>query len=379
MAKVLFILGTRPEAIKLAPLINYFKSADNNFEIKVCNTAQHREMLDEVLNFFSIIPDYDLNVMLPGQSLAEVLSKTLQGIDKILAAFIPQIVFVQGDTTTAFAGAMAAFYRKIKIAHIEAGLRSFDKFSPYPEEINRVFISKIADYHFAPTETALQALHNEGIKKNCWNVGNTVIDALLLGQKLIEQNAAAIAAEFTFLNPSLKQVLITCHRRENFGDPFKDICKVIKKLVAEYDDIEIIYPVHPNPNVKEIAEQELKGTERVYLVKPLSYAHLIYLLKQSYLILTDSGGIQEEAPAFGKPVVVLRNVTERMEGIVAGNAVLGGNRFDSIWPQVSRILNDKAVYNRMAQSGNPYGDGASSEKIYALIAAKEFSKPGEQF
>jgi UDP-N-acetylglucosamine 2-epimerase (non-hydrolysing) len=364
--KILFIIGTRPEAIKLAPLIHYFRSK-NNFVTRVCNTAQHRDMPDEVFTFFSIDIDYDLDIMSPDQTLTEVVSKTLSRIEKVLAEYSPQLVFVQGDTTTAFAGALAAFYQKIKIAHVEAGLRSNDKFSPYPEEVNRKFISEIADYHFAPTQKSLETLMNEGITKNCWNVGNTVIDALLWGQEMIEQGGNDIASSFNFLNPSLRQVLLTCHRRESFGEPLKEICRVIKKMIEKYNDIEIVYPVHPNPNIKVVVEKELKGVSRVHLIEPLSYSKLIYLLQRSYLIMTDSGGIQEEAPAFGKPVVVLRNVTERMEGIEAGNAVLGGTSFDSIWPVVTRILDNGDDYENMSHASNPYGDGTSSKKIFDII------------
>jgi len=374
MKKLLFVLGTRPEAIKLAPLINYFRSRAT-FDIKVCNTAQHREMLDEVLTLFSIIPDYDLNVMTHAQSLSGVLSKCLEGISDVMEKYQPDIVFVQGDTTTAFAGAMAAFYKKIKIAHVEAGLRSGDKFSPFPEEINRVFISKIADYHFAPTDAAYGQLLSEGVTKNVWNVGNTVIDALLEAVAIIKINEANFKAHFSFLDITKRTILLTSHRRENFGQPLKDICAVVKDLIHTYKDVQVVYPVHPNPNIKEVIYKELSSIENVHLIEPLSYPYLIYLMKISYLIITDSGGIQEEAPSLGKPVVVIRESTERMEGINAGTAVMGGNTYASVWKAVAGIMDDQKIYNAMSLAVNPYGDGKAAQKIYAAIA--DLTEKGE--
>jgi UDP-N-acetylglucosamine 2-epimerase (non-hydrolysing) len=366
MKKVLFVLGTRPEAIKLAPLINYFK-LKASFDIKVCNTAQHREMLDEVFNFFSIDPDYDLNIMTHAQSLPEVLSKSLTGIGKVLEEYQPDIVFVQGDTTTAFSGALAAFYKKIKVAHVEAGLRSGDKFSPFPEEINRVFISKITDYHFAPTKTAYDQLQKEGINKNVWNVGNTVIDALLQGCDIIKTKEVNFKNHFSFLDKDKRTILLTCHRRENFGRPLKEICAIVKKIIDTYKDVQVVYPVHPNPNVKQVVYEELSSLERVHLIEPLSYPYLIYLMQTAYLIITDSGGIQEEAPSLGKPVVVIRETTERMEGVQAGTAILGGNNYASIWKAVTGIMDDPNVYNAMSGAVNPYGDGKTAERIYSII------------
>lgn len=367
MIKILFVLGTRPEAIKLAPLIKFFKEKDAVIESKVCITAQHREMLDEVFDFFSIKPEYDLNVMTPGQSLAGVTGKCITGIDEVLNDYQPDIVFVQGDTTTAFSAALAAFYRKIKIAHVEAGLRSGNRYSPFPEEINRVFVSKITDFHFAPTNQALLNLQNEGIVEGVWNVGNTVIDALLEGDKILKENSSEIADYFTFLSPDKKVILLTSHRRENFGEPLLDICKVVKRIVEKYNDVEIVYPVHPNPNVKKIVEIELGGLERIHLISPLSYPYLLYLMQRSYLILTDSGGIQEEAPSLGKPIVVLRDVTERMEGVEAGTALMGGNAFESIWHAIIKIMDSKEVYDSMSNAVNPYGDGKTSERIFNII------------
>jgi UDP-N-acetylglucosamine 2-epimerase (non-hydrolysing) len=367
MKKVLFVLGTRPEAIKLAPLINYFRSKAV-FDIKVCNTAQHREMLDEVLDFFSINAEYDLNIMTHAQSLSEVLSKSLTGINKVLEEYQPDIIFVQGDTTAAFSGALAAFYKKIKVAHVEAGLRSGDKFSPFPEEINRVFISKITDYHFAPTKTAYEQLQKEGVNKNIWNVGNTVIDALLQGIDIIKAKETNFKDHFSFLDNGKRTILLTCHRRENFGQPLKDICDVVKKIIDTYKDIQVVYPVHPNPNIRQVVYEELASVERVLLIDPLSYPYLIYLMQTAYLIITDSGGIQEEAPSLRKPVIVIREYTERMEGVNAGTAIMGGNNYVSIWKAVSGIIDYPKVYDAMSKALNPYGDGKTAERIYSIIA-----------
>lgn len=364
--KILFIFGTRPEAIKMAPLILNF-SIQKDFVVKVCNTGQHKELTDDVLNFFELKSDYSLNVMTHAQSLAEVQAKILVGVDNVLKKECPDIVFVQGDTLTAFVAALAAFYRKIKIAHVEAGLRSGDKFSPFPEEINRIFISKIADFHFAPTTDAMDNLFREGITKNVWNVGNTVNDALLTGITLIEHGNDTIKEYFNFLNPTKKIILITSHRRENFGAPILDFCEVVRSALKKYDDIQFVFPVHPNPNVKEIVYRELSEYNNVYLIEPLSYPYLIYLLKISHLVLSDSGGIQEEAPSLGKPVIVLRDTTERMEGVRAGNAVLAGNSFQNIWKAFIAIMDNNDVYQGMSKSINPYGDGNTSKKIIDII------------
>lgn len=359
-------MGTRPEAIKLSPLIIKFLS-QKEFEVKVCNTGQHAELIDEVFYLFEIKPDFNLNVMKSSDSLAELTSNCLSQINIVLEEYKPDLVFVQGDTTSAFSGALAAFYRKIKIAHVEAGLRSDNRFSPFPEEINRVFISKIADYHFAPTDLALRVLKNEGITKNVWNVGNTVVDALMMVDEIIATKSLIKTSDFDFLIPNKKIILITFHRRENFGEPLKDFCRIINDLIKTYKDIQIVFPVHPNPNVRKVINQELVANERLSVIDPLSYFKLIYLMKKSFLILTDSGGIQEEAPTFGKPVVVLREVTERMEGIHSGNAVLGGNSYDRLWPIITNIIDDEKINASMSRANNPYGDGTSSEKIYQYI------------
>lgn len=365
---ILFVLGTRPEAIKLAPLILAAKKRER-LRVGICITAQHREMLDEVLSFFGIQPDFDLNVMTQAQGLTDVVGKILTKLQPVYQEFKPDVVVVQGDTNTAFAGALAAFYQGIRVAHVEAGLRSFDIKSPFPEEANRVFISKIADFHFAPTEVALQQLQHEGIQKQAWNVGNTVIDALLYARDLLLKQEEVVRPFFHFLDPNHRIVLLTSHRRENFGEPLRDICRVVQSLVSQYADVQVVYPVHPNPNVREIVFAELSGLERVHLIDPLSYPHLVYLMQRSHLILTDSGGIQEEAPSLGKPIIVLREVTERMEGVHAGTAVLAGTSYSNIWRELCRLLDDPTHYLSMANAVNPYGDGHSSERILDCLVA----------
>ena len=366
MKKVLFILGTRPEGIKLSPLITAFKQSAI-LETKVCITAQHRELLDEVLDFFSIIPDYDLDIMKEAQTLGEITSKILTSVTKVVLENQPDLIIVQGDTTTAFAGALVAFYNKIKIAHIEAGLRSHNKFSPFPEEINRVYISKIADFHFAPTAITLENLKTEGINENAWNVGNTVIDALLFGLKILENDKIKLEKKYNYLQPNRRLILVTTHRRENFGEPLRGICNVLLKVTEEYPDVEIIFPVHPNPNVRTIVENLLKPNKNIHLIQPLPYAELIWLMKKSHLILTDSGGIQEEAPSLGKPVIVMREETERMEGVEVGTAILAGNRFQNIYHHLKSLLSDIALYNKMSNAINPYGDGHTSQRILKIL------------
>jgi len=367
MFKILFIFGTRPEAIKMAPLIKEFKN-NNEFDVKVCVTAQHREMLDQVLNFFKIKPDYDLNLMKPNQSLFDITTNGLKGLEKVLDIEKPNLVFVQGDTTTAFVGALAGFYKKIKVAHIEAGLRSHNKYSPFPEEINRVLVGHIADYHFAPTERAKKNLYNEGIKKNVWVVGNTVIDALFLGLDIIKKEGKDKYYKFfEFVDFSKKIILVTSHRRESFGEPFRNICYALKELANKYDDVEIVYPVHLNPNVRKPVNQILSGHPRIHLIEPLSYPYLIWLMSKSYLILTDSGGVQEEAPSLGKPVLVMREVTERVEGIEAGTAKLVGSNKDKIIQGVKLLIENEKEYNKMAKASNPYGDGKASNRILEII------------
>lgn len=362
-SRFLFIFGTRPEAIKLAPLIVKLKDIGN---IQVCVTGQHREMLDQVLQFFSIVPDYDLNIMMENQSLFTVTSKSLRLLEKVIKESQPNLIIVQGDTTTAFVGALAGFYNKIKVAHIEAGLRSFHKFSPFPEETNRVLVSHIADYHFAPTDKAKENLLRESIsEENIFVVGNTVIDALFMGLDIVNRNEKRFYDYFRFLDFSKRIILVTGHRRESFGKPFENICHALKEIARE--NVETIYPVHLNPNVRGHVYPRLSGIKNIHLVEPLEYPYLIWLMSKSYLILTDSGGIQEEAPSLGKPVLVMRDVTERTEGIDAGTALLVGTDKEKIVKSVKMLLSNKGEYNNMAKHRNPYGDGKSSMRIRTTI------------
>ena len=365
-SKILFIFGTRPEAIKLAPLIKQF-SGDDKFDVKVCITAQHREMLDQVLDFFHMKVDFDLNLMRPNQSLFDITALSLRGLGKVLDFTKPDLIFVQGDTTTAFVGALAGFYKKIKVGHVEAGLRSFNKFSPYPEEMNRLLITQLSDYHFAPTKKAADNLLKEN-KTNVWITGNTVIDALFLGLKLIkEMGEEKYYKDFDFLDFSKKIILVTSHRRENFGKPLKNICTALKELAQSFKDIEIVYPVHLNPNVQNTVFEILNNCERIHLLSPLTYSQLIWLMSKSYLILTDSGGIQEEAPSLGKPVLVMRRETERPEGLEAGTAYLVGTSKEKILTKVSELLLNKESYLEMAKAVDPYGDGKASQRIVEII------------
>jgi len=365
--KILFIFGTRPEAIKMAPLIYELKN-NNVFHVKVCVTAQHREMLDQVLNFFKIKPDYDLNIMKPNQSLFTITSDILKSLEPVLEREKPDIIFVQGDTTTAFVGALAGFYKKIKVAHIEAGLRSHNKYSPFPEEINRVLVGHIADYHFAPTERAKENLYKENIKENVFVVGNTVIDALFLGLDIIKKEGEEKYYKyFDFIDFSKRIILVTGHRRESFGKPFENICYALNEIANEYKDVEIVYPVHLNPNVREPVNKILKGIKNIYLIEPLEYPYLIWLMNKAYLVLTDSGGIQEEAPSLGKPVLVMREVTERIEGIEAGTAKLVGTDKEKILNEAKTLIENKEEYNKIAKAVNPYGDGNSSIRIKNIL------------
>lgn len=363
ISRFLFIFGTRPEAIKLAPLIVKLKDVGN---IQVCVTGQHREMLDQVLQFFSIVPDYDLNIMMENQSLFTVTSKSLKLLEKVIKESQPDLIIVQGDTTTTFVGALAGFYNKIKVAHIEAGLRSFHKFSPFPEETNRVLVSHIADYHFAPTDKAKENLLRESIsEENIFVIGNTVIDALFMGLDIVNRNEKRFYDYFRFLDFSKRIILVTGHRRESFGKPFENICYALKEITQE--NVEIIYPVHLNPNVRGHVYPLLSGIKNIHLIEPLAYPYLIWLMSKSYLILTDSGGIQEEAPSLGKPVLVMRDVTERTEGIDAGTALLVGTNKEKIVKSVRMLLSNKGEYNNMAKRRNPYGDGKSSLRIRDIV------------
>ena len=370
MKKILFLFGTRPEAIKMAPLVKTFYS-DSNFIVKVGVTAQHREMLDQVLDFFKINVDYDLNIMKPNQSLHELTSSLILKItEDILSKEDFDYVFVQGDTTTVLAGALASFYKKIKVIHIEAGLRSHDIYSPFPEEINRILTSKIAHIHFCPTQTAAENLQREDIKNNVFVVGNTVIDALLQVKQKVEQDQALVTQfqqEFSFLDADKKLILVTGHRRENFGQGFLNICKALANLAKKYTDIQIVYPVHLNPNVQQPVNELLAGIENIHLIAPQDYLPFVYLMNRSYLILTDSGGIQEEAPSLGKPVLVMRDTTERPEAVQAGTVRLVGTDVNTIERSVTILLENPNIYAEMSEAHNPYGDGTACQQIIDFL------------
>lgn len=372
MKKILFLFGTRPEAIKMAPLVKTF-CLDSNFTVKVGVTAQHREMLDQVLDFFKINVDYDLNIMKPNQSLHELTSSLILKItEDILNKEDFDYVFVQGDTTTVLAGALASFYKKIKVIHIEAGLRSHDIYSPFPEEMNRILTSKIAHIHFCPTQTAADNLDREDLKNNVFVVGNTVIDALLLGLDEIKNSSESnLINKYSNIDFNKKIILVTCHRRENFGKPFEEICDALLEISDSYKEtIQIVYPVHLNPNIMKIAYEKLIR-ENIKLISPLDYPDLIWMMNRSNIILTDSGGIQEEAPSLGKPVLVLRNITERMEGVDAGTAILVGSNKEKIVVETSMLLTDDSYYSKISKAINPYGDGTTSEKIKKIILAND--------
>lgn len=361
--RFLFIFGTRPEAIKLAPLIVRLKEIGN---VQVCVTGQHREMLDQVLQFFSIAPDYDLNIMVKNQSLFTVTAKSLKLLERVIGRSQPDLIIVQGDTTTAFVGALSGFYKKVKVAHVEAGLRSFNKSSPFPEETNRILVGHMADYHFAPTERAKQNLLKENIQENkIFVVGNTVIDALTMGLEIVNNDDKRYAQFFNFVDLSKRIILVTGHRRESFGNPFENICRALKEIAE--DNVEIVYPVHLNPIVRGHVYPLLRGIKNIHLIDALEYPYLIWLMKKSYMILTDSGGIQEEAPSLGKPVLVLRDVTERTEGIKEGTALMVGTGKEKIVESTRLLLYNQGKYNKMAKCKNPYGDGKASMRIRNIV------------
>lgn len=380
MKKVLLVFGTRPEAIKMAPLVKEFEK-QKNIEIKVCVTAQHREMLDQVLSVFEIEPDYDLNIMRKGQDLFDITSNVLQSIKNVLSDFTPDMVLVHGDTTTTFAASLAAFYKKIKVGHVEAGLRTYNMYSPWPEEANRQVTSVLADYHFAPTAISKKNLIEEG--KNSKNIivtGNTVIDALFWTLGKIKNNkelkkriVEEINSQYK-IDETRKIILVTGHRRENFGQGFVNICKSIKTLAVKNPDIDIVYPVHLNPNVQNPVNQILSDTPNVHLVKPLGYESFIYLMSQSQIIVTDSGGVQEEAPSLGKPVLVMRETTERPEAVEAGTVKMVGTDPEKIISQAQKLIEDKEVYSQMAQAHNPYGDGKACQRIVEFVIERLSTK-----
>ena len=364
MKKILVTFGTRPEAIKLASLIMRLKK-EKSVKLSVCATGQHRHMLDQVLSAFKITPDFDMDVMTKDQAVEGVITKVLFKMGKVLDTIKPDIVVVQGDTTTAFAISLAAFLRKIKIAHIEAGLRSHDKHRPFPEEANRRLISHIADLHFAPTAGAARNLVKENIdKKTIFVTGNTGIDALLM---IARKKEAVLPRSLRFLDRKKRLILVTAHRRESFGKPLREICTALKNIADVRKDVEIVYPVHLNPSVRKTVYKMIKGKKRIQLIAPLSYEEFVYAMKLSYLILTDSGGIQEEAPSLKKPVLVMREVTERQEGIKAGCARLVGLRQALITKNVIALLENKKLYNKMSSIKNPYGDGNAAGRIADIL------------
>lgn len=367
--KILIVFGTRPEAIKMAPVVRALIELPQ-WEVKVCVTAQHRQMLDQVLSLFGIVPDFDLNLMKPGQDLTDITSYVLLGMRDVFNQWQPDLVFVHGDTTTAMAASLASFYAKIPVAHVEAGLRTNDIYSPWPEEMNRRMVGRLASLHFAPTETARNNLLAEGISSAAIHVtGNTVIDALLNVVKKIDVDVninKQFRERFSFLDEGKRLVLVTGHRRENFGQGFEDICKALREI-ANRSDVEIVYPVHLNPNVQEPVHRILGDCNNIHLIEPLDYLPFVYLMNRAYLLLTDSGGIQEEAPSLGKPVLVMRDTTERPEALNAGTVKLVGTDTSRIITEVTRLLDNDEVYLRMSHAHNPYGDGEAAKRICKII------------
>lgn len=374
--KVLLVVGTRPEAIKMAPLYLAMKERQD-YQVQLCVTAQHREMLDSILHLFAMKPDIDLNLMRPGQSLHSLTSRILESFTEVLITQPPQCVFVHGDTTTAMAAAMAAFYQKIPAAHVEAGLRTGDLMAPWPEEMNRRAVSVFARLHFCPTAAAKNHLVREGISNaGLFVTGNTVIDALFLSLHKIKSNPDMLSAldrKFRFLSPERKLILVTAHRRENFGPGFVELCESLRELAAD-PDVEIVYPVHPNPQVKKAVESTLLSIPRVHLLEPQEYLPFVYLMNRSHFIITDSGGVQEEAPSLGKPVLVAREVTERPEAVEAGTVILVGTSKEKILAESRRLLMDPSWYKKMAESHNPYGDGHAVPRILEALEG-EFAAP----
>jgi len=373
--KVLLVFGTRPEAIKMAPLVKEFQKSTNDFETKVCVTAQHREMLDQVLDLFEIVPDYDLNLMKPGQDLYDITSNVLLGMKEVLSDFKPDIVLVHGDTTTTSAASLSAFYQQIKIGHVEAGLRTGDLLSPWPEEANRQITGVLANYHFAPTTTSRDNLLKENKdKKSVVVTGNTVIDALFLAIDKIKNNKDLenqIKNQILNLNYQItdgkKIILVTGHRRENHGQGFINICEALKIIALNNPDIDIVYPVHLNPNVQKPVKEILSDITNIYLIEPLQYEQFIYMMDKSYFIITDSGGVQEEAPSLGKPVLVMRDTTERPEALEAGTVKLVGTDTKLIIKEAQKLLDDKKEYEKMGKAHNPYGNGNACDKIVKFI------------
>lgn len=368
-AKILSIFGTRPEAIKMAPVVKAL-SQHYGVNAKICVTAQHRQMLDQVLSLFQITPDYDLNIMQPNQTLTQLSARLMSALEEILTSFKPDRILIHGDTTTSFIAALTAFYHKIPIAHVEAGLRSHQLYSPWPEEANRHLSSVLADCHFAPTEEARNNLLKENIPSSAIHItGNTVIDALLEVRQLLMDDVQiqqTLQKQFPFIQPQKKLILVTGHRRENFGQGFENICKALA-LLAKRSDVQIVYPVHLNPNVQGPVYQHLQPFTNIFLIDPVDYLPFVYLMLNSYLILTDSGGIQEEAPALGKPVLVMRDCTERPEAIAAGTTRLVGTEVQRMLDHVTQLLDDPHAYQQMSLAHNPYGDGKATQRIMNVL------------
>ncbi|WP_370866173.1 non-hydrolyzing UDP-N-acetylglucosamine 2-epimerase [Bacteroides nordii] len=382
MKKIMLVFGTRPEAIKMAPLVKEFQKHPETFQTIVCVTGQHREMLDQVLHLFDIKPDYDLNIMKQGQDLYDVTSRVLLGMRDVLKEANPDIVLVHGDTTTSTASALAAFYQQIPVGHVEAGLRTHDIYSPWPEEMNRLITGRIATYHFSPTALSKQNLLDEGINEEAITVtGNTVIDALYMvvdkikSDKQLGEELETLLRESGYdvnrLNGTRKLVLITGHRRENFGEGFISMCRAIKALTEKYPNADFVYPMHLNPNVRkpihEVFGEDLSDLDNMFFIEPLEYLSFVYLMEKSTIVLTDSGGIQEEAPGLGKPVLVMRDTTERLEALEAGTVKLVGTDYDKIVNEVSALLDDREYYDKMSKAVNPYGDGLACERIIRKV------------
>ncbi len=366
--KVLAVCGTRPDTVKMAPVIIELKRHPKEVELVLAVTGQHREMLEQVLHTFGLTPDFDLNIMSARQTLAQITTRALEGLDNVIRETSPGLVLAQGDTTTTFAASLAAFYNKAPFGHVEAGLRTDNIYDPFPEEMNRRLCAVIADLHFAPTELSRKNLLGEGINENdVFVTGNTGIDALL----------SVAGKDHEFEDPRIAEaaqagmiVLLTAHRRENWGEPMRDICRAVKEIIAHNPNVSVVFPVHKNPAVREVVFPELKEAQRVILIEPPDYEPFIHLMKSAYLILTDSGGVQEEAPSLGKPVLVLRKTTERPEGVEAGNAALIGTDKDVIVSEVEKLLGDSSVYDRMAKARNPYGDGRAAQSIWNAIRSR---------
>ncbi len=366
MKKILLVFGTRPEAIKMAPLALQLQQ-QKKIETRVCVTGQHRQMLDQVLELFNLKPDFDLNLMKSGQTLSDITSGVLKGLETVFSEWLPDIVLVHGDTATTFAASLAAYYHKIKIGHVEAGLRTGNIYSPWPEEANRKLTGALANYHFAPTQSSYNNLLKENINPEIITItGNTVIDALLKVKEKVETDKKIISdfnEQFDFLDTSKKMILVTGHRRENFGQGFLNICQALANIAQKYTDVQIVYPVHLNPNVQKPVNELLSGISNIHLIAPQDYLPFVYLMNHSYLILTDSGGIQEEAPSLGKPVLVMRDTTERPEAVDAGTVKLVGTDAATIEESVTALIEDTVLYQQMAEAHNPYGDGLACEKI----------------